>query len=129
MIRTYRRLVAKLLMASLLFLQFAVAAYACPALSPASDASMSVARADDMPMDGSVIGDPVQPNLCKQHCEQSNQVLDQSLPAALAIPVLPLLAVVNSESGLRCAVSADSREFLARATAPPAAIRFCVFRI
>lgn len=129
MTRTYRRLVAKLLMASLLFLQFAVAAYACPALSPASDASMSVAMADDMPMNSCTIDERVQPNLCKQHCEQNSQVLEQSLPTAVAIPVLPLLAVVDSEPGFRRAVSADSREFLARATAPPATIRFCVFRI
>jgi hypothetical protein len=124
-----RRFVARLLIASLLFLQLAVAAYACPAVSPASDVATSVAMADDMPMDGSALDDPAQPNLCKQHCEQNSQVLDQSLPVALATPILPLLAVVDSEPGLRCVVSADSREFLARATAPPAAIRFCVFRI
>lgn len=129
MIRACRRFVARLLIASLLFLQLAVAAYACPVFSPASDVSMSVAMADDMPMNGGTIDDPAQPNLCKQHCEQNSQVLDQGLPAALAIPVLPLLAVVDRELGLRCAVSADPREFLARATAPPAAIRFCVFRI
>jgi hypothetical protein len=129
MIRVCHRFVARLLIASLLFLQLAVAAYACPAVNPASDVSMSVAMADDMPMNGSAIDDPAQPNLCKQHCEQNSQVLDQGQSAALAIPVLPLLAVVDSEPRFRCAVSADPREFLARATAPPAAIRFCVFRI
>ncbi len=129
MIRVCRRFVARLLIASLLFLQFAVAAYACPAVSLASDMAMSVAMVDDMPMNGCTLDDPVQPNLCKQHCEQNSQVLDQSLTAALAIPVLPLLAAVDSEPRLRCAVSADPREFLARATAPPPAIRFCVFRI
>lgn len=129
MTRTCRCLVAKLLMASLLFLQLAVAVYACPALSPASDASMSVAMADDMPMNGCTIDDPAQPNLCKQHCEQNSQVLDQSPPAVLVVPILPLLAVVDSEPGFRYAVSADPREFLVRATAPPPAIRFCVFRI
>lgn len=129
MTRIYRRLVAKLLMASLLFLQLAGAAYACPALSPASDTSMSAAMADGMPMDGCSMDDPVQPNLCKQRCEQNNQVLDQSPPAVLAVPILPLLAVADSDPGFRCAVSGTTHEFLARATAPPSAIRFCVFRI
>lgn len=127
--RACRRLVAKLLIATLLFLQLAVAAYACPSFNPDAGMAMSAAMADDMPMDGCTMSDQVQPNLCSQHCQQDSQALDQSPPAALAIPVLPLLAVVSAEPRPRSAASADPREFLARATAPPPAIRFCVFRI
>lgn len=129
MTRASRRFVAKLLIAAMLFLQLAVAAYACPGFSQADDMSMSAAMAEEMPMEGCTMGDQVQPNLCKQHCEQNSQALDQSPPAALALPVLPLLAVVTTEPEPRCAVSEAPREFLARATAPPSAIRFCVFRI
>lgn len=129
MTRACRRLVAKLLIATLLFLQLAVAAYACPSFNPDSGMAMSAAMADDMAMDGCTMSDQVQPNLCSQHCQQNSQALDQSPPAALAIPILPLLAVVSAEHRPRSAASADPREFLARATAPPSAIRFCVFRI
>ena len=128
--RALRRPVAKLLIAALLFLQLAVAAYACPGFDTQSDTSLSATMADGMPPEaGCAMADEAQPNLCSQHCQQDRQALDQSPPAAIAIPVLPLLAVVDTEPELPCAAAENSREFLARATAPPHSIRFCVFRV
>ena len=128
--KVLRRATAKLLIAALLFMQMAVAAYACPGFDSQSNASQSAATADGMSSEaGCAMGDKTQPNLCRQHCQQGSQTLDQSLPAAILTPVLPLLAVVDSEPALPCAAPEDSREFLARTTAPPPSIRFCVFRI
>lgn len=130
MTRAFRRLLAKVLIAAVLFLQLAVAAYACPGLSTHTDASPSAAMADEMQMDaGCAMVDEAQPNLCSQHCQQNSRVLDQSPPAAVPVAVLPLLAVVDSQLEPLCAKSEAPREFLARATAPPLSIRFCVFRI
>ena len=130
MTRACRRLVARCLIAALLFLQLAVAAYACPGLAAQAGRPVSAAMADDRPVHaGCPMADKRQPNLCREHCERNSQALDQSPPAALALPVLPLLAVVATEPANHRAESVDSRELLARATAPPAAIRFCVFRI
>lgn len=130
MSRAGHRLTAKLLVAALLFLQLAVAAYACPSLNQHSGAPMPAAMVEATQIDsGCPMEDQAQPNLCSQHCQQGSQALDQSPPAVPAIPALPLIAIVDSAATPPCVVSAAPREFLRRATAPPPAIRFCVFRI
>lgn len=116
---------------SILFMQLAVAAYACPALGTAhGDQAMSMESA--VRAQEPCLGlDPVQPSLCHAHDQNGNQSLDKpSIPpvqsfiaVGFGLPLSPLVltcrpACVSSESTL-----------LAHATAPPLAIRHCCFRI
>jgi hypothetical protein len=118
---------------SLLFMQFAVAAYACPALQPlhaTHDASSAV-----MTMDASMQGchgmDKVQPNLCHAHADTGNQSLDKPdipqvqpfIASNLALTLHPV-----DVSGQQLAVISLATE-ITRATAPPLSIRNCCFRI
>ncbi len=115
---------------SLLFMQLAVAGYACPGVQPkaaevAAMAKVKMPCAESMP-----IGmDDDQPNLCQAHCLAGHQTADKyELPAPLdigAVPVsflLPDIAPVFGGAPLQ-------PPHLKRTTAPPIAIRHCCFRI
>lgn len=130
MIRPYRRLVSLLAIALLLFMQWGVAAYACPGMAPASDGPRILVTADQH-----VAGhcfpslDPAAPNLCLLHGQQDGQASGQAHPLPPLWVHLPLLAVipviaVEFDAALRDVPP----EFLARTTAPPATIRFGAFR-
>ena len=122
--RKSHALVALCAIASLLFMQLAVAAYTCPHdhSPPAADVVQDEPACDQM--------DRANPALCHAHCQQQAQSLDK--PVALTIPAA-------MPSGLRMAlvqvaaafvVSAkDQLSLLARSTAPPLAIRHCCLRI
>lgn len=113
---------------SVLFMQLAVASYACPSLGGGQ--TMAAAMADDS-MPGCTDMDPVQPSLCHAY----GQVGDQSLDKPAVPPLQPFLAVGFA---LRVSPLAASHmvsfgrthdTFLTHATAPPLAIRNCCFRI
>ena len=144
--RSIGKSVSRLLIAVLLFAQFAVASYACPKLSqmaPTADvkavAGMPVAAAADttatqraaMPP-GCDQSDPAAANLCAEHCRFGQQSVDTGpalvVHAALAtflysLPLEPAYAPGSSRS----IPSRDAR--LAAAPEPPHAILHCVFRI
>lgn len=128
MTRALRRFIARLGIVALLFMQLAVAAYACPGLQRASDAPV-VMSTSDAAMDDCPMVDRAAPNLCKQHCQHDGQATGQaSSPPVLAVD-LPLLAVLPVVEVLPAPVAPSvSPEFLAHATSPPPAIRFGVFR-
>lgn len=69
-------------------------------------------------------------NLCLEHCQQGSQAADNGSavtpPAAAGLPLLAVVAV--DDTRLQPPAPAAQRELLARATAPPASIRFCVLR-
>lgn len=129
MFRTNRRLIAKLAIALLLFMQFAVAAYACPGVVGAHDSAQTM---DQMAMDmegGCSTLDSAAPNLCLQYGQQDHQATGQAATPAPLLVDLPLLAVVPTVVlVLDPALPDVPPEFLARSTAPPPAIRFGVFR-
>lgn len=135
--RPSRLVAAAITLFSILFMQLAVAAYACPALSvehesavPSTFARMSAyAPPDEMPACHEM--DPVQPSLCDAYHQPDSQSLDKpGVP-----PVQPFLAVGFGLSllPLDVAYRPDSTPanspFLTRTTAPPLAIRHCCFRI
>ena len=80
------------LAALLLLTQLATAAYACPALVAAAQASAAMAAmpgcAGNMP--GAM--DPDQPQLCQAHCQQGSQTVQPTPPSDA--PVTPVLLAV-----------------------------------
>lgn len=133
MIRIPRRAVARLSIALLLFMQLAVAAYACPGAMGTHESSQAMADAT-MEMDMEMAGgscmslDQSDPNRCLQYGQHDSQATGHAPPVPLAVD-LPLLMVIPAvELVFEPALSDVLPEFLARATAPPLSIRFCVFR-
>ena len=143
--RSFRRLMARICIAALLFSQLAVAAYACEGWPGQADSgmhaqaqAMPAAHHADMPAhDGCAMdpvndgapAEPVYPNLCQEHCQAGDRSVQGTLQvAAAAVAVLPILRIeplqFSSSSG-----QLVLPVLLARSTAPPLSVRFSVFRI
>ena len=109
---------------SVLFMQFAVASYACPMMVSGTTESVMTA------MPGCNGLDVEKPNLCLSHCQSSEQSLDKPevpvFPAAAPVPVLSSSIDLLS---LGQPALERSQPTLARANSPPLAIRNCCFRI
>lgn len=125
--RIRRILAALITMFSLLFAQLAVAAYACPDLAMTAMAAKAAQEA----MPGCTDMDMAQPGLCEAHCANGHQSLDTPAnpPIAAFVPsrlvaILPALEFLVPATPIQANPS-----LLARATAPPMAIRHCCFRI
>ena len=132
MSRAIRGSVARLLIAALLFMQFAVAAYACPNVGSLSEPRWAPTAVAPEQLGGNMERctrlDPADPHRCLQHCQQGSQTTDSGAPIALPAAVLALLAVIPVDLSLAAVGPLDQPEFLARATAPPSCLRFCVLR-
>jgi len=90
MFRRMRRLAVWLVL-PLLFAQWATASYACPQ----PGAAQQVAMADMPDCQGMAPAmDPEQPLLCKAHCEQGSQKVNDPPPPVLSPPLL-LWAVLD----------------------------------
>ena len=120
-------------LASLLFMQFAVAAYACPLGTGAAlkSAQMTAMVRSGMPCaeSMSLSMDDEQPNLCQAHCQTGQQTADKyELSAPVAIGALPadFTLPVTVPVFLGAPLQAPH---LKRTTAPPLAIRNCCFRL
>ena len=128
--RRTRLLTALFALLSLLFMQLAVAGYACPA--PAAAGAESVATAHvGMPCASSIsmAMDTEQPALCHAHCQSDKQTLDKhELPAPVAISALPADFSTPLATPTFSGASLQAPH-LTRATAPPLAISNCCFRI
>jgi hypothetical protein len=115
---------------SLLFMQWAVAGYACPStgsnateLTAVTEASMPCAATMPMTMDDA------QPNLCQAHCQVSQQSADTYQTAfPPAIDTLPANLTVQVALSFPPQVPLQLPH-LQRTTAPPLAIRNCCFRL
>ena len=128
--RRTRLISAMFLLINLLFMQWAVASYVCPAL--ASKAAGMAAMADTgMPCAEAMPAgtDSTQPNLCLAHCQAGQQSADKhELPAPLAVlAFLPSFRLADIfPVFIGPALRAAQRE---RGTAPPIAIRHCCLRL
>ena len=131
--RSCRWYAAVIALISMLFMQFAVAAYACPQSTVASSGErgqpMEMARGHGM--SSCEKPDPVQPALCHAHGDVGKQSLDKPEPppvppfsAAGFVISLPPVDMLDKTAS----APADSAS-LARTTAPPLAIRNCCRRI
>ncbi len=127
MIRRRRKITACLGIALLLFAQFVVAGYACPIEMPDLDLQPAAeSRVAAIPCHPT---DEQNPNLCKQHCEQSAQSVDTREHARGEQPILPAhLLVAQSALHLltRCSGLKALQPQLAK---PPLYIQHCRFLI
>lgn len=129
--RPSRFVAALIALLSMLFMQLAIAGYACPELNIAF-VSNAVAMSDAVgSMPGCLGMDKEQPSLCSAHAQMGNQSLDKAaLPHVQPFIAATLTLVFDATlpaSG-PMAVQPDSI-LLTRATAPPLSIRNCCFRI
>ena len=122
--RPIRFLAAWLALFAVLFSQLALASYACPFVAAPVEMTAPMDGCDGMPMDQG------QPALCHAHGQQGDQSLDKplvSLPQPT--PVQGLVSDWGPDTGLATGIPGELRSLLARATAPPVALRHCCLRI
>lgn len=130
--RSLLRSLARGAIGVLLFAQLAVAAYACPTLSPATAGANTVQASDSAhgPDCGGLAAtmDPSLTNLCAEHCksgQQSAQASTMSLPAALlSVRYTTPLAPVRAPPPRSAAASMSALV----AGEPPHTILHCVYR-
>lgn len=115
---------------SLLFMQLAVAAYACQ-----GDASKvveaKVKAMADMPCAKSMVMtvDDGQPSLCHAHCQAAQQSADKyQVPLALDVGLLPSGLTLDGVFPVFASMSLQA-SYLQRTTAPPLAIQNCCLRL
>lgn len=128
--RQSRLITVFIALVSLLFMQLAVAGYACPGVQQKIAEATAMYEAKMPCAESMAINmDDAQPNLCQAHCQVGSQTADKyEVPAPLnisAVPVsflLPDIAPVFGGTPLQ-------QPHLKRTTAPPVAIQHCCFRI
>lgn len=128
--RPSRIIAAVITLFSLLFMQLAVAAYVCPALTTGhGEPALSIADSSGGFVACDVV-DPDAPSLCFAHDQAGNQSLDKPatppLPPFLAVGFALQLTPLDPGPG---PATSNQATFLTHATAPPLAIRHCCFRI
>lgn len=131
--RQFRFIAALIALCGMLFMQLAVASYACPELQmgPSDAAATKSMGAVDQNMPGCQGMDQVQPSLCHAHDQVGSQSLDKPeipqvqpfLATGLALTLIPLDVASHP------AATPPESVWLTRATAPPLSIRNCCFRI
>ena len=115
---------------SLLFMQLAVAGYACPGAQQkvaevAAMAEAQMACAESM----AINMDDAQPNLCQAHCQAGHQTADKyDPPAPLDIGAVPVSFLLPNIVPVVLGAPLQPPH-LKRSTAPPLAIRHCCLRI
>jgi hypothetical protein len=126
MSRTGRKKVAWLCLSALLFLQLAVAAYACPTPTDRGSSISMAADVQALPCQGM---DQERPKLCEQHCVRDSQSVDTQPHSAVNAPLLPLLAVVVQSHFPFATGPSVHGASLATVVDPPPLVRFGVLRI
>lgn len=115
---------------SLLFLQLAVAAYACQGdASKVVPAKVTVMA--DMPCANSMVMtvDDGQPSLCHAHCQAAQQSADKyQVPLALDVGLLPSGLTLDGVFPVFSSMSLQA-PYLQRTIAPPLAIQNCCLRL
>ena len=116
---------------SLLFMQLAVASYACPGaqsshiaeVAAMAEAGMSCAETMSLRMDDE------QPHLCQAHCQAGQQTADKyELPALVTAALADIVYTPFITSAISEGAPVQA-PLLRRATAPPLAVQHCCFRI
>lgn len=129
-VRSFQRIVARIGIATLLFTQLAVAAYACPQPAGAGASPLTHEQTAGMPA-GCEMLDSANLHLCRQHCEVGNQSLTGdacvSLPAAM--PMTVLLTIVEPLQAAPAPELTNLPVLRERETGPRPLIRFHFFRI
>jgi hypothetical protein len=127
-----RRRVSLGVLFALVWMQLALAGYACPALAaPTMVAALATHDCERGASEAPGLADPDNPNLCLQHALQGDQRVDSGPSVSLSAPGPGLLigaAIVDLSPQLATLVAAQSC-VVTRATAPPKSIVHCCFRI
>ena len=116
---------------SLLFMQLAVASYACPGAQSARVARVAAMAEAGMPCAEtmSLRMDDEQPHLCQAHCQASQQTADKyELPAMASAALADIAYTPFMAPDLPEGAPAQA-PLLMRTTAPPLAVQHCRFRI
>ena len=114
---------SRLAIFAMLFAQLAVAAYACPALSPDKGpvtAAFVASPCQNMAMDKDLA------NLCQKHCHDDQQSQGGLAPA---VGFVPSFIVELDVQEIYAPATVVSPPALSHAIAPPLIIRNCCFRI
>lgn len=130
--RTQRILTTLVALFGMLFMQLAVAAYACPGLLDSDMPQTMANSASPMSsMPGCDQSDRAEPALCHAHCLDGKSSLDKpQTPVASPAAVIVSAILRPIEPRLPARTSGAPPDFLlSRSTSPPIAIRHCCFRI
>ena len=131
--RQFRCIAALIALFSMLFMQLAVASYACPAMRAGPDNAAVTMTQDSaaLAMAGCVGADMEQPGLCHAHDQAGNQSLDKpDLPQVQPFAAAGLMqALMDVGASYRSPPTEARALTLTRVTAPPLSIRNCCFRI
>lgn len=130
--RPSRLFAALIVLVSMLFMQLAVAGYACPSFNVGqANESASMAMDSNQAMAWCAGSDKAQPSLCHANDQVGNQSLDkppmphvQPFMAAALTLVFRNIEIVDHSTDPQ-----PNSLLLARPTAPPLSIRNCCFRI
>ncbi|HEY4072909.1 MAG TPA: hypothetical protein VGM52_07385 [Herbaspirillum sp.] len=132
--RPSRLIAALTVLISMVFMQLAIAGYACPTfkVAPSDDSmSMSMESSGDQAMSSCMGSDKLQPSLCHAQDQNSNQSLDKPATPHVS-PFLPASLTLIVRNVKPVDISSDQQPdtlLLARSTAPPLSISNCCFRI
>jgi len=126
--RPSRLITVLIVLFSLLFMQLAVAGYACPVGTGQQDNKV-VVMGDDQVMSSCEGMHTSQPSLCHAHDQAGNQSLDKTPMPHVQPFVAAVLTVVVRTSDIEPITSPSPTLLLTRTTAPPLSIRHCCFRI
>ncbi|MDB5755207.1 MAG: silD [Massilia sp.] len=127
--RPSRVVAALIALCSVLFMQLALASYACPILK--IDAGARAAQMAVQGMADCADMDMAQPGLCQAAAHPDHQSLDKpQLPEVQPFAASGLsVTLMPAEVTPALAVAPSKTVFLEHATAPPLTIRNCCFRI
>ena len=115
-----------------LFMQLAMAAYACPSLQPVEPVAMTMASAEHDGMDGcEEVVDIEQPALCHAHAQIGDQSLDKpASPGVAPSVVFVLMPAMQSVGATDPPMPRHAAAtWLMQDSFPPLSIRNCCFRI
>lgn len=121
---------ALLVLVSILFMQCAVAAYACPLPAAQTMAGSHAVNAEQMVGCSEDMGAPSA--LCQAHCQPDGQSLDRPVPpdASPFIATRLIAALANPAFLYQSAVTEGEPAFVLQSSSePPVSVRNCCFRI
>ena len=129
--RRHRSLTALIARFGMLFMQLAIASYACPGLQGEGSREAKMGTAPMQAMPGCDQSDPVRPALCHAHCLDGKTSLDKpQTPVASPAAIIVSTILTPLEPHLPAASPGATPDFeLRRITSPPIAIRHCCFRL
>lgn len=130
--RPSRFVAALIALISVLFMQFAVASYACPGMGMGQSESVAVAASmDDQSMSACEGMDMAQPSLCHAYGQSDNLSLDKPQVPNVApfMPIALMLAWSSVDIARTPTAAPPEPVSLGYASAPPLSIRNCCFRI